>query len=625
MPFHPHLKTQLRRAGYLTEPDTTVDLRLSSLLTQIDAAYVASDSDQAFNERATGLASREMAALQAALSAERDTLESRVAQRTDELLASERRLLRLLRMSSDWYWECDPKFHLTQVSAGFQRITGFSPESALGKRPADFWANSVSVSPDGELFKQSSKRRAFEDMPVQITHRDGHIIELLVSGEPIFDSEGLLTGWSGVIHDVTQERSAQRELEVRSLTDPLTELGNRLRFKSDVLKLIDSDTSFVLTLIDLDRFKSINDAEGHHAGDQFLIEIASRLRTGARANESVYRLSGDEFVVVSIGGGETELERVVAGTLGLIRPDNAADNVSLRVFASAGSARYPEDAQTFDGLLIAADVAMYTAKRQGGHRHFAYSQSLHIEWQQRAMLTQSLRRALDDDLMDFHYQPIFGSGGVAVVGFEALLRWHACPTPAFGPLEIVNYAEEHGLAPLLTRWSLRRVAKDYAALTVDWPNSYISINVTPLQAADPLLPNLIRELFVAAPRLADRLLIELTEGPTVIPEASLNEALINVVNSGASVALDDFGSGMSSLQRLLALPLTRLKLDRFLVQGIEHDQPRLAFVQAMVALAHAHRLKVIAEGVETNAELETLCSIGVDEFQGFLLGRPAPP
>ncbi len=623
MSFHPYLKRQLRRAGFEPEAADATDPRLRALLEQIDAAYVANDEDQALSEHATQLASRDMAALQAALSAERDALETRVAQRTDELRASEQRVLRLLRMSSDWYWECDAHFRLTQISAGFQRITGFQIEEAVGKRPFDLWPNSESVSSQSEVFKRSVRGEAFNELPVRITHRAGHWLDLLISGEPTLDSSGALTGWSGVIHDVTTEKRAQRELEARSLLDPLTELGNRHCFKLDVTALIDAGKPFVLTLIDLDRFKSINDSEGHHAGDRFLIEIATRLRSAAHADEVVYRLSGDEFVIVSPGATEANLRRVVQSTLAHIRPNSAFDTVSLRAFASAGSARFPEDAKDFDGLLIAADIAMYTAKRQGGHRHFAYSQSLYVEWQQRATLTQALRRALEGDKLEFHYQPIFGDRGTQIAGFEALLRWSQCPAPSFGPLEIVNYAEQHGLAPLLTRWTLRRALRDSTSLLARAPGAYISINLTPLQAVDPHLPKLIAEFIEAAPQMIGRLVVELTEGPTAIPEPSLNEALVHAVNAGASVALDDFGSGMSSLQRLLALPLARLKLDRFLVQGIEHDAPRLNFVRAMVDLAHAHRLKVTAEGVETAVELETLCAAGVDEFQGYLLARPA--
>jgi diguanylate cyclase (GGDEF)-like protein len=473
------------------------------------------------------------------------------------------------------------------------------------------------------LFHLSSVEKSFTDLPLQVTHSDGHALDLLASGEPTYGPDGTLNGWSGVIHDVTQERVAQRELEARSLRDPLTELGNRHCFKLEVSALIQVKAPFILTLIDLDRFKSINDAEGHHAGDRFLVEIASRLRSGAGQNETVYRLSGDEFVMVSMGEQADELRRVLTDTLRRIRPDRALDPISMRAFASAGSARFPGDAQDFDGLLIAADIAMYTAKRQGGHRHLVYSQSLSVEWQQRATLTQALTRALETEQVYFHYQPIFRNGGTEIAGFEALLRWDQCPPPILGPLEIVNYAEQHGLAPLLTRWSLRCIAKDGSALLRRCPHAYVALNVTPSQAIDPQLPQQLADFMLAQPEWLGRVVVELTEGPTAIPEHSLNEALTNVVNAGVTVALDDFGSGMSSLQRLLALPLSRLKLDRFLVQGIENDQPRGDFVRAMVALAHSHGLTVTAEGVETWTELQTLCDAGADEFQGYWLGRPA--
>lgn len=622
MSYHPLLERQLRRVRLQVGSDDPAQQRWVELLTQIDLAYRDGDADAALSERANELASNEMRALQMALAAERDALESRVTERTRELRASEQRTLRLLRMSADWFWESDANMRLTTLSVGFERVTGLSDLDALGRTPRQVWPESTELAEDSELVRSTEARTPFVDFLMRVKHPDGQELELLVSGEPQFDDIGAYLGYAGVAHNVTEERRAKREVEHLALHDVLTGLGNRRLFERVLGDAILAQSPLVVTLIDLDKFKSVNDSKGHHAGDLLLAEVARRLQAQSVAGEAVFRLSGDEFVIVSRGEIEPTMESVLARTLVSIRPRDAADPISAMARASAGSAAFPIDARNIDGLLVAADIAMYTAKERGGNLHLRYSQALREQWERRATLPQAMAQAFETDTMSLAYQPIFDQSGKEVVGYEALLRWTTCPIANFSPPEIVAFAEESGLITSFTQWCLRRLARDVDTIPVIESCRFVSVNLTPMQISDDLSRG---ELLRLKDRLRKRglqLVVELTESPTGVSGEALAEKVIPIAAEGIGIALDDFGRGTSSLDRLLQLPIDRVKLDRYLVCGIDTDTRRQQLVSSVLLMAHTLRLRVTAEGVESISELEMLQSLGVDEMQGFLLGRP---
>jgi diguanylate cyclase (GGDEF)-like protein/PAS domain S-box-containing protein len=623
VPFHPLLERQLRRARLQVVPDDPMQQGWIDLLNQIDQAYRDGDADAALSERANELASNEMRALQVALSAERDALESRVAERTRELRSSEQRTLRLLRMSADWFWESDANLRLTTLSAGFERVTGLSIAGALGRTPRQVWPDSNELAEDSELTRSGSARKPFVDFPLCVKHPDGREIELLVSGEPQFSETGEYLGYAGVAHNVTEERVAKREVEYLALHDVLTGLGNRRLFRNVLGAAISAKTPFVVTLIDLDKFKSVNDSKGHHAGDELLKEVARRLQSQLVADESVFRLSGDEFVVVSCGAIEPTLASVMARTLSSIRPHDAADPVSAMARASAGSAVFPNDATDIDGLLIAADIAMYAAKARGGNQHVRYSAALRDQWERRSTLAQAMAAAFETEAMSLVYQPIFDRGGKDLVGYEALLRWETCPITGFTPPDIIAFAEERGLITTFTQWCLRRLARDVDTLPISASCKFVSVNLTPMQISDDLSRGELQRLRDRIGKRGLQLVVELTESPTILSAETLAEKVTQIAATGISIALDDFGRGSSSLDRLLQLPIGRVKLDRYLVCGIDKDLRRQQLVSSVMSMANKLQLCVTAEGVETGSELEMLQSLGVDEMQGYLLGRPS--
>lgn len=607
MSFHPTLKDQLRRVGLPDEQAHWNDHPLRELLLAVDATYrelghVRFDPHEP--EASPRLTAREP---------------------SPETTPTHERIMRLLRVSSDWYWESDRTGRLTHLSGGFTRVTGFDEAQVLGKRPAELWPNAPDVAPSSELHQALLERRAFADLAVTVNQANGDTLELLLTGEPSYDPNGLFIGFSGVAHDVTAERRARREVERRSLQDVLTGLGNRRRFKRDADALIQRGEPFVLTLVDLDKFKAINDSEGHQAGDRVLIEVARRLRSHAALEDTVYRLSGDEFVVLSRGDPDVALARLQASLLRAIRPPNAHDRVSLVARASAGSAVFPEDASDFDGLLVAADVAMYSAKHAGGHAHLRYSRELHEAWEKRTTLGQAISQALDDDQMVLAYQPICEAATRQVVGYEALLRWPSCPLADCSIPQLIQHAEARGLAAKLTRWSVSRLLKDAPQLVGESPARFLALNLTPMQATDTLARDEVERAVEQLRRWDARLIVELTESPTLVPTDQLGAAMRAIAGFGAGIALDDFGCGTSSLERLVQFPVERLKLERFLVADVDEDRERRHVVQAVLSLARSLSMRVTAEGVERDGELATLQELGTHEVQGFLLGRPALP
>lgn len=607
MSFHPALKEQLRRVGLPDERADWSDHPLRELVLAVDATYREFGrvrADPHSHEALPRLTAREP---------------------SPEVTLTHERIMRLLRVSSDWYWESDRTGRLTHLSGGFTRVTGFDEAQALGKRPTDLWPNAPDVAPSSELHQALLERRAFADMAVTVNHANGDTLELLLTGEPSYDANGLFIGFSGVAHDVTAERRARREVERRSLQDVLTGLGNRRRFKRDADLLIQHGEPFVLTLVDLDKFKAINDSEGHQAGDRVLIEVARRLRSHAALEDTVYRLSGDEFVVLSRGDPPVALARLQGSLLRAIRPPNAHDRVSLVARASAGSAVFPDDASDFDGLLVAADVAMYSAKHAGGHAHLRYSRALHDAWEKRTTLGQAISQALDEDQMLLAYQPICETATRQVVGYEALLRWPHCPLADCSIPNLIQQAEARGLLAKLTRWSVTRLLKDAPHLIGDAPGRFLALNVTPMQATDPLARDEVERAVEQLRRWDARLIVELTESPTLVPTDQLGAAMRAIAGFGAGIALDDFGSGTSSLERLVQFPVERLKLERFLVADLDEDRERRHVVQAVLSLARSLSMRVTAEGVERDGELAALRELGIDEVQGFLVGRPALP
>jgi diguanylate cyclase (GGDEF)-like protein len=408
--------------------------------------------------------------------------------------------------------------------------------------------------------------------------------------------------------------------------DPLTQLPNRRKLSAHLesaLARAGPGQRLALLFVDVDNFKSINDTLGHSFGDRVLQHIAQRLHTTSGASGLLARLGGDEFtVLLEQVGSSLEVERHAAQIVATLQQPLMVDGRVLTTSASVGASLYPDHAADAEGLLRAADVALFRAKELGRNRYALYSPALYDAAAQRFRLEQSLRRAIESDQLLLMYQPQVSLHTFETTQLEALLRWRK-PDGRIAPAkEFIHVAEQTGLLQDLTDWILRTAATAAAAWRAQgWQRATVGINVSPPQLLERDFVEHVARTLEMTGLPPSALELEITEtvfqtGPATI------ESLRRLRALGVAIALDDFGIGYSSLTSLEQLPITRVKLDQQLVAKVDSNPRSAAIVRSIVALCHGLGLQVVAEGVERNAQLEFLAGCGPIAVQGMLLGQP---
>ncbi len=447
---------------------------------------------------------------------------------------------------------------------------------------------------------------------------DGSIIE--VQRRYLAPGKTLMT-----FADVTEQREWTAKINFIAHHDSVTGLPNRLLLRDHLDEIIargDSRSGIAaLLLIDLDGFKTINDTLGHEAGDLLLVEVARRLKTLSDEQETmVARMGGDEFVIVLSELSDTSIAASLAQAIAgqLARP-HILRGREIRVGASIGVAFYPRDGDNSGALLKAADLALYTAKEAGRGTYRLFSPSMIEALQKEQMLETDLRSAIENGDIEVYFQPEFDTRGQHITGFEALARWCHPTHGAVAPSVFIPLAEKCGLIGDLGRLVLNKACCEAAS----WrPGHKVAVNISPAQFRDGRVQADIAEA-LAESRLPPHLLeIEVTEGLLIDDEQTMLEILADLREIGISIALDDFGTGYSSLSYIQRFPLDRIKIDRSFVQRQENDPGARAVVEATLFIASRLNLGIIAEGVETQQQLDMLVSQGCREAQGFLLGRP---
>jgi diguanylate cyclase (GGDEF)-like protein len=423
---------------------------------------------------------------------------------------------------------------------------------------------------------------------------------------------------------VTEQRRAQgAEQRAHQLAyhDPLTGLPNR-RALAEALEMrmtaSGDGAPLGLLIIDLDRFKSINDVYGHPAGDQLLRDVAARLSSLVAGQATSYRLGGDEFAVILDADGEGARRMAHTIVNAMLKPFAGPDLVH-HIGASVGISLYPNDALDLDTLMRRADIALYKAKQSGRSQHCAFEPMLDAEIRRRAEIERELREAMTRDAFVPYYQPIVDLASGAVVGYELLARWQRDDGKEIGPELFIPIAEECGLINAMMLRLLRRACRE----TRDWDVS-ISINVSPIQLKDPWFSQKVLAVLTRERFPPPRLTIEITENALIVDADSAKQTIASLKNQGIQLALDDFGTGYSSLQHLQMLPFDRLKIDRSFVTSMERDPQSLRLVHAIITLASTLGLPVVAEGIESASTARTLARLGCTMGQGFHYGYPLP-
>ncbi|MBU6267910.1 MAG: EAL domain-containing protein [Sphingomonadales bacterium] len=530
---------------------------------------------------------------------------------------------------ADWLWETDTARRVRGVSRRFCY--------ALGGESVEIEGRSFIQLIAGRSWETGQFHASLRDLAERMKRRE-HFANLLVrveidnaqrwweiSGTPRFDETGQFDGYRGVGSDVTLQRESSDKIAWMARYDTLTGLPNRMMLTEtlgEAMRYADQwRTRCSFLMIDLDRFKAVNDTLGHQVGDQLLACVSSRLKQLMTDNELCGRLGGDEFGVVVRDASEPgRVDRVAQAVIDRLSEPYLVDNHTLYVGASVGSAIGPRDGSTVETLMRNADLALYRAKDQGGGVHCTYEPSLHAQAEERRKLEFSLRRALERDEFQLNFQPVVDAHDEHVVSFEALLRWKSPEHGMVSPVKFVPLAEDTRLIVPIGEWVMREACKQ----AMRWPSHVkVAVNVSGEQLLDPeLIPCVVRALSVAG-LPPQRLEIEVTESIFLRDATMARGALEKIMALGCGVALDDFGTGYSSLGYLRKLHFSTIKVDRTFVQGAAQGSPEsLAIIRAVVAMADSLEMSTTAEGVETTSELALVRALGCRKIQGYYFGRP---
>jgi diguanylate cyclase (GGDEF)-like protein len=531
----------------------------------------------------------------------------------------------------DWMWQTDASKCLTHVSPRFAFALGMDSEM-LDTKPllqilaGDAWEAGNFSAGLRELADRLIKRESFSDLilPVKIG-AENHWWEL--SASPRYDDRGVFLGFRGVGSDVTAQRRSADKINHMARFDTLTGLPNRLQVNEAMGEAMAEAERWrgkcAFMMIDLDRFKAINDTLGHPIGDRLLTRVAERLRGIMGEKEMCGRLGGDEFgVVVRDASEANRLPKLARAIIDTLSQPYEIDQHTLYIGASIGTAIGPRDGRTVEMLIRSADLALYRSKDQGGGAHNAYEPQLHVHAEERRVLEIALRKALERKEFQVHYQPVVTAENGTIEGFEALLRWNNPELGNVSPARFVPVAEDARLIGPIGEWVLRTACQE----AMSWPEHVrIAVNVSAEQLGQQSFVTSVISALSHSRLPAHRLELEVTESVFMREGTGAVGVLDQLQSLGVRLALDDFGTGYSSLGYLSKTKFNTIKIDRSFVQGAaKNARESLAIIRAVVAMADSLGMATTAEGVETDQEFSMVRKLGCRKVQGYLFGRPMP-
>ena len=532
---------------------------------------------------------------------------------------------------SDWLWEIDAQRRVARANPRFAVSLGADPKTINGTPFLQVLAGPTwedgNFAPELRVLADKLKgREPFRDLllPVYVND-DERWWEM--SASPRYDERGAFIGFRGVGSDVTEARKSADKINHMARYDTLTGLPNRLLINETLARaMADADkwgSRCAFMMIDLDRFKAVNDTLGHPVGDRLLGRVSERLKLLMTDNEMIGRLGGDEFAVVVRDATDTQRIEQLAQTIidSLSRPYEV-DQHTLYIGASVGLAVGPRDGRTAEMLIRSADLALYRSKDAGGGVFHAYEPQLHMAAEERRVLEIALRSAVEQGEMHLNYQPVVNAATGQLTGFEALLRW---THPEFGnvsPAKFVPLAEEARLIAPIGEWVLRTACDEAARWDVP---ARIAVNVSPEQLHNPAFVGIVAQALAQSGLLPERLELEVTESVFMREGTVAVEVLEKILDLGVRLSLDDFGTGYSSLGYLAHTRFSSIKIDRSFVQGASKGtKEAIAIIRAVVALADSLGMATTAEGVETEEEHQMVQQLGCSKVQGYYFGRPLP-
>ena len=543
----------------------------------------------------------------------------RVAARAEDILRS------FEETGQGWFWETDRRGLLTYISPKAATVLGKTTDEVCGS-PLSEIVDPTAGANDAErtLAFHLSARSAFQDVEVRAA-TSGDERWWALAGRPVYDSYKNFCGFRGHGTDLTEKRRSEQQVSRLAHYDSLTGLANRVQMSQALEQILAApsgrERACAVLMLDLDRFKHVNDTLGHPAGDALLKQVAQRLERSIGQAGRCGRLGGDEFQVIVPGHQDrATLGHMARDIIASLSQPYSIEGQSVVIGASVGIALAPEHGSTSDELIRNVDLALYAAKDAGRGVFRFYAEDLHAAAEERAELEQDLRDAIAKGELELYYQPVVYAATEKIVGFEALMRWKHPKRGWLSPAKFVPIAEDAGLIDRMGQWALRTACADLAR----WPSSIrCAVNVSALQFANPELPNIVANALAHSGVSPSRLELEITESVFLNDNAGTDAMFKALKRVGVRLALDDFGTGYSSLGYLKKAPFDKIKIDRSFVQGATEEGSRNgAIIASITSLAEALHMDTTAEGVETLDELELVRLLGCSHVQGYIYFKP---
>jgi diguanylate cyclase (GGDEF)-like protein/PAS domain S-box-containing protein len=535
---------------------------------------------------------------------------------------------KVFEASTDAIFITDEEQRIITTNPSFERLTQFSEVDMLGLSISDFFLDHSNA----DILKRMLDELAldgFWEGELWNRRKDGHAYLCMISLVRVQNEEGQTIHTIGFFKDRTENYNAKQKIEELAFTDALTGLPNRMLLEERISQSITHASrdhgQFALLFLDLDNFKQINDSLGHPFGDRVLVEVTDRLKKCLRQVDTAARLGGDEFVLLlhqaDAGGAEICARRVLAD---LSAPFNL-DGIEFTVTCSIGIALYPDDGTQMQDLIKNADSAMYYVKERGRSDFRFYQRKMNIGLLSRMKIDHAMRQALEHQEFRLHFQPLFCLDTHEIFGAEALIRWHDKELGEISPAKFIPIAEETGLIIAIGNWVMQTAIAQAAAWNKNGQQILISINVSALQFQQANFVESLSNALCDAHLDPSCIELELTESILIRDAQETLKKLDAIARLGVKMAIDDFGTGYSSLSYLKRFPINKLKIDRSFVMNLPKDESDIAIVTAIISLAHALKLQVIAEGVETQEQKDLLSSLHCDQIQGYLIAKAMDP
>ena len=525
----------------------------------------------------------------------------------------------------------DANMRIITVNQAFRRHSLYDMVDLIGKRPAFLLAPDNSAEQIDNL-RHTLARRGYWQGEISIQRKSLESYPAWLVMNAVRDLDGVTTHFIASSLDISERKASERQIEHMAHHDALTGLANRhvsnVRLAAAIAQARRNGEKVGVLFIDLDRFKNVNDALGHHVGDALLQSVSSRLLQLVREGDTVSRLGGDEFVVILNGLDDVEaIGRLLETRLiPAMRAPHQLAGSELYVSCSVGVAVYPDHGDDLDTLMRHADAAMYQAKSGGRDHARMFSPQMQDQQLQQLHLESDLRHAIERQQLVLHYQPRIGTRSGLPHGVEGLIRWNHPQRGLIAPDSFIPVAEESGLIVPIGAWVIREACRQHLA----WRDAglgtiAVSINLSAVQLKNGGLLATLRDVLAEFPVAPGQIEFELTESILMDDVDEMIATLLAIKALGFALSIDDFGTGYSSLNYQCRFPLDKLKIDMSFVQNIHNSPQNLAVTKAIIGLGHTLGLSVTAEGVESAADAEVLRQAGCDELQGFYFARPMPP